>query len=39
MDPTQVAQQVTARTKAMIPVHLFGYPCDMDPLLAGARRH
>jgi dTDP-4-amino-4,6-dideoxygalactose transaminase len=30
---------VTSRTKAIIPVHLYGNVCDMDPLLAFARRH
>jgi dTDP-4-amino-4,6-dideoxygalactose transaminase len=30
---------VNARTKAIIPVHLYGNVCDMDPILAFARRH
>ncbi len=32
LDPAQVAARVTARTRAVIPVHLFGQCCDMDPL-------
>ncbi len=30
---------ITGRTRAIIPVHLAGWPCDMDPLLALAREH
>lgn len=30
---------VTAKTKAVIPVHLYGQPADMDPILAVAKRH
>src|ERR687886_780942 len=33
------AVAITARTRAVIPVHLAGQPCDMDPLLALARAH
>jgi dTDP-4-amino-4,6-dideoxygalactose transaminase len=39
MDPTGLEQAVTARTKAIIPVHLFGHPADMDPILEVAREH
>jgi CDP-6-deoxy-D-xylo-4-hexulose-3-dehydrase len=39
LDPAGVEAAITNRTKAMIPVHLFGQPCDMDPLMAIARRH
>lgn len=33
LDVSQVAERVTARTKAVIPVHLYGHPTDMKPLL------
>lgn len=39
MDPLQVEKKITARTKAVIPVHLYGHPADMDPLMGLARRH
>src|SRR5207249_8291 len=34
IDPACVAQLVNERTKAILPVHLAGQPCDLDPLLA-----
>ncbi|HEC23311.1 MAG TPA: DegT/DnrJ/EryC1/StrS family aminotransferase [Chloroflexi bacterium] len=34
-----VAEKITPRTKAVIPVHLYGQPVDMDPLLELAREH
>jgi dTDP-4-amino-4,6-dideoxygalactose transaminase len=39
LDPALVERAVTKRTKAIIPVHLFGRPCDMDSLLAIAREY
>src|SRR6516164_1981646 len=33
MDPAALEKAVTARTKAIVPVHLFGQPADMDPIL------
>jgi perosamine synthetase len=39
LDPSLVEAAITERTRAMIPVHLFGQPCDMDPLMDIARRH
>jgi dTDP-4-amino-4,6-dideoxygalactose transaminase len=36
MDPSQLERAVTARTKAIMPVHLYGQPADMDPILAFA---
>jgi perosamine synthetase len=39
MDPELVESAITARTKAMIPVHLFGHPARMDELRSIARRH
>ncbi len=37
IDPAAAARAVTPRTKALMPVHLYGHPADMDPLLALAR--
>ncbi|WP_306591074.1 DegT/DnrJ/EryC1/StrS aminotransferase family protein [Geothrix sp. 21YS21S-4] len=39
IDPDLIEAAITARTKAIIPVHLFGRPCDMDRILAIADRH
>jgi len=39
MDPEKLEGAITARTKAIVPVHLFGQPADMDPILEIARRH
>jgi dTDP-4-amino-4,6-dideoxygalactose transaminase len=39
MDPSLLAAALTDRTRAIIPVHLYGQPCDMDPILAFARQH
>ena len=39
MDVTQIEQAITSRTKAILPVHLYGHPADMDPILDVARRH
>lgn len=39
INPAQVAKAITPRTKAIIPVHIFGQPADMDPLLEIAREH
>jgi dTDP-4-amino-4,6-dideoxygalactose transaminase len=39
MDPTALEDAVGPRTKAIIPVHLFGQPADMDPILEFARKH
>ena len=39
MDPALLERAITPRTKAVIPVHLFGQVADMDPILAIARKH
>jgi len=39
IDPALVAEHITPRTKAIIPVHVFGQPADMDPIVELARRH
>src|SRR5690606_32022613 len=39
MDPADVARKITPRTKVIIPVHLGGYPVDMDPIMALAKQH
>lgn len=39
MDPAKVEAAITPRTKAIMPVHLFGHPADMEPILAIAKRH
>ncbi len=39
LDPADVESKITARTRAIIAVHIFGNPCDMDALLAVARKH
>src|SRR5438477_5452294 len=39
MDPAGLEEVVSSRTKAIIPVHLFGQSADMDPILEFAREH
>ena len=39
MDVEQVAAKITPRTKAILPVHIYGHPVDMDPLMELARKH
>ena len=39
MDPDAAAAAVTPRTAAIFPVHLYGHPADMDPIVAIAQRH
>lgn len=39
LDVAQAAARITPRTRALMPVHLYGQPADMDPLMALAERH
>lgn len=39
MDPSKLEAAITSRTKAIIPVHLFGQMAEMDPILEVAKRH
>ena len=39
LDPARIAAALTPRTKVLLPVHLYGQPADMDPILALAREH
>jgi len=39
LDPGKIEAAITDRTKAIMPVHIHGMPCDLDPILAIARRH
>jgi perosamine synthetase len=38
IDPAKVEEAVTANTKAIVPVHLYGHPCDMDAIMETAKR-
>lgn len=39
IDPGKIAEKITSRTKAIMPVHIYGHPADMDHILAIAERH
>lgn len=39
LDPADVERRITPRTKAIMPVHMLGNPCDMDGIMGVARRH
>lgn len=39
MNPALIEAAITPRTRAILPVHLYGQPCDMDPIMEIARKH
>lgn len=39
LNPEKIEEKITERTRAIMPVHLYGQPCDMDPIMDIARRH
>ena len=39
IDPKDVARKITKKTKIIVPVHIGGYPCDMDPIMRLAKKH
>lgn len=39
IDPKKIEEKITDRTKAIIPVHIFGQPCDMDEINSIAKKH
>jgi len=39
IDPIQIERKITPRTVGIIPVHLYGQPADMDPIMELARKH
>jgi len=39
IDPKKIREKITSRTKAIIPVHIAGHPCEMDEIMVIAREH
>ncbi len=39
IDCSKIEEKITPRTRAILPVHLFGHPCDMEKVMEIARRH
>jgi len=39
IDPARIEEAITAKTKVIIPVHLYGHPADLDPIIEIAKRH
>ncbi len=38
-DPKSIEKRITKKTKVIMPVHIYGHPCDMDPILELAKKH
>lgn len=39
IDPRKINEAITVKTKVIIPVHLYGHPCDMDPIMDIAKKY
>lgn len=39
IDPERIEEAIKGKTKAIIPVHLYGHPCDMDAIMTIAQKH
>lgn len=39
IDPTKIKEKITSKTKAIMPVHLYGQPCDMEPIMEIAKKY
>jgi perosamine synthetase len=39
MDPAKIEEKITKRTKAIMVMHTYGHPCDMDPIIKMAKEH
>lgn len=39
IDPTKIKEKITDKTRAIMPVHLYGQPCDMDPIMKIAKKY
>ena len=39
IDSSKIEKAITSKTRAIIPAHLFGLPCDMDPIMKIAKKH
>ena len=39
IDPSKIEEKITKNTKAIMPVHLYGQPCQMDQIMAIAKKH
>jgi len=39
IDPVDVEKKITSRTKAIVPVHMVGFPCNMEAIMAVAKKH